>query len=80
MICALCQSSNRAEFPAEMVLHFSGLVNIDNPGVLMFPLVSVCLDRGFSWFVTPEAQLVRAAFPRSSDDLKPQSEQLDNWR
>ena len=54
MICAQCQSSNRVDLPAEMVLHFRGLANIDNPGVLMFPEVSVCLDCGFSWFVTPE--------------------------
>jgi hypothetical protein len=61
MICARCQSSNRADFPAEMVLHFSGPANIDNPGVLMFPEVSVCLDCGFSWFVTPDAELVHAS-------------------
>jgi len=80
MICAQCQSSRRADLPAEVLLHFSGIANIDNPGVLMFPKVSVCLDCGFSWFVAPEAQVVRAALERSSDDLKSQSEPPDNRR
>lgn len=80
MICALCQSGRQEELPAEVLLHFSGIAKIDNPGVLMFPKISVCLNCGFSWFVTPEAQLAQVAFQWSSDDLKLQSEQLDNRR
>jgi hypothetical protein len=56
MMCALCQSCKRADFPAEILLHLSGLANLGDPGVLVFPKVSVCLDCGFSWFVTPEAR------------------------
>jgi hypothetical protein len=57
MHCALCRSGNQAEFTAEMLLHFSGIRNIDNPGVLAFPKVSVCLDCGYSRFTTPETDL-----------------------
>ena len=57
MSCAVCTSVNEAEFTAEMMIHFSGMRNLDNPGVLAFPKVSVCLDCGFSRFNTPEADL-----------------------
>ena len=57
MQCTLCQSVNLAEFTAEMMIHFSGRRYIDNPGVLAFPKVSVCLDCGFSRFTTPETDL-----------------------
>jgi hypothetical protein len=57
MSCELCQSGNQAELTAEVMVHFSGLKYIDNPGVLTFPKVSVCLDCGFSRFVMPEAGL-----------------------
>ena len=57
MYCALCHSSNGAEFTAEMLIHFSGTKHRDTPGVLAFPKVSICLDCGFSWFTTPETEL-----------------------
>ena len=57
MFCALCQSGNEAEFTAEMMIHFSGLRNIDNPGVLTFAKVSVCLGCGSSRFTIPETEL-----------------------
>jgi hypothetical protein len=57
MCCALCQSGNQAEFTAEVMMHFSGPKYIDNPGLLTFPKVSVCLDCGFSSFTTPETEL-----------------------
>jgi len=31
MTCRICSSDNQAEFAAEMVIHFSGLKNLDNP-------------------------------------------------
>jgi hypothetical protein len=57
MSCVSCESCNQAEFTAEMNLHFRGLRKIDNPGVLLFPTVSVCMDCGFSTFPIPEAEL-----------------------
>ena len=40
-----------------MMIHFSGIRQIDTPSVLAFPKVSVSLDCGFSGFNTPETQL-----------------------
>ena len=57
MSCMVCTSANEAEFTTEMLIHFSGIRNIDNPGVLAFPKVSICLDCGSSRFTTPEADL-----------------------
>ena len=44
-----------------MMIHFSGLRNIDNPGILVFPKVLVCMDCGFSDFRLKEAELVLLA-------------------
>lgn len=57
MYCPLCHSNNRAKFSTEMMIHFSGLQQIDNPDVLVFPKVSICMDCGFSGFTTPETEL-----------------------
>jgi len=57
MYCAFCHSNNQAEFPSEMMLHFSGLKNVDNSAVLAFPNISICFDCGFSGFTTPETEL-----------------------
>ena len=57
MYCGLCHSGNQAEFTAEMIIHFSGLRYIDNPGVWAFPKVSVCLDCGVAQFSLPETEL-----------------------
>jgi hypothetical protein len=61
MHCALCESSNQAEFTTEMIIHFSGLKNIDKPGVLVFPKVLVCLDCGSSRFTIPGTDLALLA-------------------
>jgi hypothetical protein len=61
MLCALCKSGNQAEFTAEMMIHLSGRANIDNPGLLAFPKVSVCLDCGSSRFIIPETELALLA-------------------
>jgi hypothetical protein len=57
MICPLCASGNQAEFTAEVLVHYSGLKNLDKPGVWVFPKFSVCLDCGFSQFTIAEAEL-----------------------
>ena len=57
MYCELCQSDSQTEFTAEMMIHFSGLPHIDNPGVRAFPKIAVCLDCGFSRFSIAEPEL-----------------------
>ena len=57
MLCPSCLSDNQTEFSAEMMVHFLGKRNIDNPGVLLFQKVSVCLNCGFSKFTIPKSKL-----------------------
>jgi hypothetical protein len=57
MSCKLCSSTNETEFAAEIMIHFSGHGHLENPGVLTFPRISVCLDCGSTWFTIPETEL-----------------------
>jgi hypothetical protein len=57
MRCELCSSAHQAEFPADMMIHFSGLKHLANPGVLAFSKVSICLDCGYSRSNIPETEL-----------------------
>ena len=57
MSCLSCASENQAKFTAEMIIHFSGLRFIDNPGVWAFPKISACLDCGVAQFTLPETEL-----------------------
>jgi hypothetical protein len=61
MSCQLCGSSKGAKLDAEMVIHFSGLKNLDKPGVWVFSKLLVCLDCGGSQFKIPERELVSVA-------------------
>jgi hypothetical protein len=79
MPCQLCRSSNEAELGAEVVIHFSGLKNLDKPGVWVFSKLLVCLDCGGSQFKIPERELAAIAkntlantsssLEQSSDDI-----------
>jgi hypothetical protein len=57
MLCSLCKSSNQAEFPSELLIHFSARKHLNNPGILVFPTLSVCLDCGFLQTTVPAAEL-----------------------
>ena len=59
MSCQLCDSNKQMEFSTEINIHLSGVKNIDDPGVLFFPKVLVCLDCGASHFSTPGDELLR---------------------
>lgn len=61
MPCIDCASDNEVEFSAEIMIHFSGLRNIDRPGVLVYPTVLVCLDCGSTRFNIPENELPHLA-------------------
>jgi hypothetical protein len=70
--CGSCESGNQAEFSAEMIIHFSGIKNLDRPGVLAFPKLLVCLDCGFSRFTVPETALpLLAASTPTSEPCSP---------
>jgi len=61
MSCLLCASTNQTEFSTEMMVHFSGIRNWDNPGVMLFPKLLVCVSCGFSQFTVPKAELALLA-------------------
>jgi len=52
-----CASANHAELTAEIMIHFQGLMHLQNPGVLTFSTVSICLDCGSTQFTIPETEL-----------------------
>ena len=78
MFCGLCQSRNQAEFTTEMIIHFEGIKNIDHPGVLTFPRVSVCLDCGSSQFIVSEPELAQLA-KRTVTNLESISPRVPRW-
>ena len=57
MSCRLCSSPNEAEFTAEMMIHFRGWKHLENPGVLAFPEILICLDCGSTRFRIAETEL-----------------------
>ena len=57
MSCRLCPTTNEAEFTAEMMIHFSGRKHLENPGVLAFSEILVCLDCGSTRFKIAETEL-----------------------
>jgi hypothetical protein len=61
MLGLLCRSSNQAEFPTEMLMHFAGRKNLDKPGVWLFPKLLVCLGCGFLQSTVPAPELALLA-------------------
>jgi hypothetical protein len=57
MACTSCESENRAEFGAEINIHFPGRRGVDMPPVLVFPKLMVCLNCGFAEFTVAETDL-----------------------
>jgi hypothetical protein len=68
MYCPSCGSHAQAQFTAEINIHFSGLRNIDRPGLLVFPELAVCLECGYSRFTTPATELSMLAMCSSKSD------------
>jgi hypothetical protein len=56
MLCPECQSSNRREFPTEMMIHHGSLGA--TPDLLTFPTAWVCCDCGFSTFTLAQNELL----------------------
>ena len=61
MSCLICGSGNQTELTAEMVIHFSGLKNLDKPAVWVYPKLLVCLHCGYSHFTVQERELASIA-------------------
>jgi hypothetical protein len=57
MSCRACTSNSQTQFGSEIIIHFSGLKNLEKPTVMVFPKIAVCLDCGVTEFTIPEAQL-----------------------
>ena len=73
MYCLSCGSTKQTELTAEMMIHFRGLEHRDNPGVLLYPEIRVCLGCGLSRFTVPETELAlitRIMLENKSDTLK----------
>ena len=56
-MCRRYSSLNEVEFPSEIMIHFTGRKRLDNPGVLTFPSMLVCLDCGSTQLTISEADL-----------------------
>ncbi len=50
-------AGHQSEFSSETCIHFSGLKNLDKPGVFLYPKLLVCLDCGSTSFTVPQTQL-----------------------
>ena len=57
MSCISCRSSNQVQLGSEIFIHSHGVEGIDNPVVMAFPTLVVCLDCGCSEFTIPQAEL-----------------------
>jgi hypothetical protein len=69
MSCNQCGSDNQAEFPTEMIVHFTGLKHLDKAGVSLFPKVLMCLDCGSSRFSVPHEKLAVLGSGAPKSDL-----------
>jgi hypothetical protein len=58
MICQNCSSIALEELSSEMMLHSIAVQRLNNPGILISTKTLVCLECGFSYFTTPENELV----------------------
>lgn len=57
MTCKVCCSPSVQEFSSEIMVHFQGRRRLQNPGVLVFPIISVCLDCGLAELTIPVREL-----------------------
>lgn len=55
--CRSCGSENLTQLVAEVMLHIPGVRNLDDPGMLAFPQIVICLHCGTSQFTLPESGL-----------------------
>jgi hypothetical protein len=56
-MCRSRGSSNQTQLGSEIMIHLCGLKNLDEPPVMMFTKILVCLDCGVTDFTVPKAEL-----------------------
>lgn len=61
MVCRSCQAENVTEFGAEINIHFPAQEGLDEPPVLVFPKLVVCLSCGFTDFTLEATELRQVA-------------------
>jgi hypothetical protein len=61
-----------------MNIHFRGLTNINDPGVLVFSKFLTCLDCGVSQFTLPEARLALLASGAPTARFQPGKGSMDH--
>lgn len=64
MKCLLCAADNRADFSAEIHIHFPFRKDLVKPGVFLFPKVMICLNCGALSVKVPETELRELAASR----------------
>jgi hypothetical protein len=57
MACKSCSSENQQKVRSEMIVHFSGLKNLDTPPIFSSPELLVCMDCGFTELDLPKTTL-----------------------
>jgi hypothetical protein len=61
MACRSCGLENQQKLRSEMIVHFSGLKNLDQPPIFAFPELVVCIGCGFTELDLPETTLCQLA-------------------
>jgi hypothetical protein len=57
MSCTSCGSENQKEFASEISVHLIGIENVNEPTVMVFPRLLICLKCGFTGFKMAESEL-----------------------
>jgi len=65
MPCSTCHSGIR-RFTAEVCIHIPGIENLDKPGVMVFPSLSVCVDCGSAEFIIDQDELQKLRSHKSA--------------
>ena len=59
MSCHSCSSVNEADFDTEIMIHLKDRRHLENPGVLAFAQMTICLDCGAARHPFSEEELTR---------------------
>jgi hypothetical protein len=63
MSCTSCGSEHQKEFASEISVHLPGMQNVNEPTVIVFPKLLICMKCGFmeSKMAESELRLLRKA-------------------